>query len=82
MQDQIERYYATQQAPLANLGAYSDFVSGVSRGYGTQTQIGPKQGSTAQGVLGGALAGAGAGASFGPWGAGIGALGGGILGLF
>jgi hypothetical protein len=81
MQDQIERYYATQQAPLANLGAYSDFVSGVSRGYGTQTQVSPKQNtSLAGGILGGALGGASIGSGIPLIGTGLGALGGGILG--
>lgn len=82
LQDQIEKWQANQQAPLANLGAYSDFINGVSRGYGTNSTTAPKTGSTAQGILGGAIGGGTVGSAFGPVGTGIGALGGGILGLF
>lgn len=50
---------------------------------GTSTTVGtPAQGSTAQGAISGALGGASAGAAFGPWGAGIGAVVGGLGGLF
>jgi hypothetical protein len=42
----------------------------------------PKGGSTAGGIFGGALGGASAGAAFGPWGAGIGAVLGGLGSLF
>ena len=77
----IAKYNFQQQAPYANLQAFQDFIQG---GYGGSSQtISPTSGpSAAQGALGGALAGAGAGSMFGPWGAGIGAIGGGLFGAF
>lgn len=81
LQDQIERWQANQQAPLANLGAYADFINGVSRGYGTSSTVAPKQNtSLAGGILGGALAGGSIGSGIPVVGTGFGALGGGILG--
>lgn len=77
---------AAMDAPWAGLDRLQSVLSGV-QDYGTQTtdsktvSQGAKA-SGAQGALGGALGGASAGSAFGPWGAGIGAVIGGLGGLF
>ena len=75
LQDQIQRYYANQQAPYNQLAAYNQFVQG---NYGnTQTQQTPQYRNYASGLLGGASAGASIAPLLGmtgPAGAGIGAL--------
>lgn len=83
MQDTLEKYQGNQQAPLQNLQAYSDFLNGVSRNYGTTTQVAPKANTgIAGGILGGALTGGKIGSGIPGLGSGFGALGGGILGGF
>lgn len=79
LDDQIARFNYYQQLPLAATQAYSGLVSGMGGMGGTTTAQMPG-GSGAAGAAGGALAGAQLGASFGPWGALIGAVGGGLLG--
>jgi hypothetical protein len=57
-------------------------LSGIPGGTNTSTATGPKPGGNAfTGALGGAASGASMGSMFGPWGTGIGALGGGLYGL-
>lgn len=72
-----QRFEFQQQAPWNALGQYSSAVSGMPGGVSTMS--GPSQ-SRMAGIGGGAMAGAGAGSMFGPWGTGIGAIGGGLLG--
>lgn len=79
---------AAIDAPWAGLDRVSQITSGVmplasSTGtqVGTQTVTGAKP-SQGAGAISGALGGASAGAAFGPWGAGIGAVLGGLGGLF
>lgn len=79
LDDQIARWNYYQQLPLAATQAYSGLVSGMGGMGGTQTAQMPG-GSRTAGAAGGALAGAQIGSSFGPWGALIGAVGGGLLG--
>jgi hypothetical protein len=77
----IAKYDQTNNSQWTLLQNYLATLSGASGGYNsTKTQTPVQQGSTAGGILGGALGGAAAGSTFGPWGTGIGALGGGILG--
>jgi hypothetical protein len=81
LEDQTQRYMGANQdrwnfgqaAPWNNLNNYSNTIYGLPGGYGTQSQTQPG-GSRMSGAMGGAMA----GSSLGPWGA----LGGGILGAF
>lgn len=78
----IDRWNYYQGAPQANLGNYAGTVmggAGIGAGQ-TQTGANPNYTSPGQGALGGAIAGGTTGASFGPWGAFAGAVGGGLLG--
>jgi len=85
LDDQIKLYNAQQAYPWENLARYNAISGGAGALGGSMvgTQTTPiNQPSTIQKLLGGGLAGAGIGASFGgPVGAGIGALGGGLLGM-
>jgi hypothetical protein len=84
LDQQLKLWNAQQARPweqLARMNAIQGQAGGLG---GTQvtTSPGATQPSTMQKILGGGLAGAGIGSSFGgPAGAGIGALGGGLLGL-
>ena len=73
------QFYEARDYPLQQFGLLQSVLTGMPVGL-NQTQFTP--GNTGAGILGGALGGAGIGSAFGPWGAGIGALGGGILGAF
>jgi hypothetical protein len=83
-----EKLLAAMDAPWAGLDRYAAILQGVtpygtSNSNGTQTTVGtPARASGGQSALSGALGGASAGAAFGPWGAGIGAVVGGLGGLF
>lgn len=90
----LAQYQMQQQAPwnglsqlAAALGALNPYATTTSSGTtngtvaGTQTGTPAQPSATASG-LSGALGGASAGATFGPWGAGIGAILGGLGGLF
>lgn len=82
----IAKATAAMDAPWAGLDRLQQTLSGV-QGYGSQETDGTTvatgaKGSKASGALGGALGGASAGSAFGPWGAGIGAVIGGLGGLF
>jgi hypothetical protein len=82
--DQTLKLHNAQQAyPWENLARYQAIIGGAGGLGGQQitTSPGATQPSTMQRVLGGGLAGAGMGSMFGPVGAGIGALGGGLLGM-
>lgn len=80
--DQIRLYNAQQAYPWEQLARYSAVASGAGGLGGSQVTSSPlQQPSTLQSGLGGALSGAGLGSIFGPAGAGVGALGGGLLGL-
>jgi hypothetical protein len=80
-EDQTQRYMGANQdrwnfgqaAPWQNLNNYANVIYGLPGGYGTQSMTQPG-GSRASGAMGGAMA----GSSMGPWGA----LAGGLLGAF
>lgn len=79
MQENVNRYDTTQQSPWARLAAYNGLIGGMGRlGSTSSTQVpapSPLQGAISGGLMGGQL-----GSMFGPWGMGLGALGGGLLG--
>ncbi len=75
--DQIARFNFAQQLPYNKLAQYMGLIQGS---YGGTTTTSAPQART--GFFDGALAGAGIGAPFGPWGAGVGAGLGGLLTLF
>jgi hypothetical protein len=82
--DQALKLWNAQQAqPWESLQRYAALAQGAGGLGGTQitSTPGATQPSTMQRVLGGGLAGAGMGSMFGPVGAGVGALGGGLLGM-
>ncbi len=76
--DQIARWNFEQQMPADKLRQYAGLVQGNLGGTTSTTQ--PY--SSGAGILGGATSGAGLGSLFGPWGVGIGAILGGLLGAF
>lgn len=82
LNDQIKMYNAAQARDWEQLSRWNAIVGGAGGLGGTQVTSSPiQQPSTLQRVLGGGLSGAGLGSIFGPVGAGIGGLGGGLLGL-
>lgn len=79
-----QRLTAAQDAPWAGLDRYAALL-GLGTGYGTSsgTTTGtPARAGGGASFLQGALGGASAGSAFGPWGAGIGGVLGGLGGLF
>lgn len=81
LDDGVNRFREEQQYPWQNIGYLQSILSGMPYGTSsTQSMTMPR--NRGAGIAGGALSGAGIGSSFGPWGAGIGAIGGGLLGLF
>lgn len=78
----LKTYNAQQAYPWEQLARFNA-IAGQAGGLGgtTVTATPLQQPSTLQAMLGGGLAGAGLGSTFGPAGAGAGALGGGLLGL-
>lgn len=79
----IARWNAQQAYPWESLNRFNAIIGGAG-GLGSSrvtTGQAPQQPSTLQRILGGGLAGAGMGSMFGPMGAGIGAVGGGLLGM-
>jgi hypothetical protein len=80
----IGQYLQQLQMQQANPGIMQSQIlqSGVSGAPQSTTQSTPVNYNTGAGVLGGASTGAGIGSAFGPWGTGIGAAAGGLLGLF
>lgn len=85
IQNELAKFQESQTAPWRPLFPYAQLLGAIP----TPTQTTSTGTSTAQGatnpltgMLQGALGGASAGSIFGPWGAGIGAIGGGILGGF
>ncbi len=82
MQENIDRFNATQQQPWASLAAYNGLIGGAGQ-LGSTTQTKVPAPSPLQGALGGALSGASLGSSIMPgWGTLAGAIGGGLLGGF
>lgn len=81
----MQKAIAAMDAPWAGLDRFSNILSTVTP-YGTTNTNSTTTGSTSGGqggsALKGAMGGASAGAAFGPWGAGIGAVLGGLGGLF
>lgn len=67
-------------APWQLLNNYSNLIQGQYGGSSSTTQ--PYYQNQAAGGLGGAMGGAAMGSMFGPWGTGIGAVAGGLLGAF
>lgn len=67
-------------APWQLLNNYSNLIQGQYGGSSTSTQ--PYYQNQAAGAMGGAMGGAAMGSMFGPWGTGIGAVGGGLMGMF
>lgn len=85
--EEMARFSQKQQDPWQRAMALINVGYGAPGGASTSTTTGTGGGggggpSRAQGAMGGALSGAAAGSMFGPWGAGIGAVGGGLLGAF
>ena len=82
LQDEIKRYEAQQAYPWEQLARQAAIMGGAGQLGGTKTTVSnPYQPSMLQRGFGGAVAGAGVGSIFGLPGAGIGAVGGGLLGL-
>ncbi len=80
--EQIRRHEYAQQEPWERLRNYQGAVLGHFNPTDQTQQNFAMPGSRLSGALGGALGGASAGAPYGPWGAGIGGLGGMLAGLF
>lgn len=79
---QVNLWNAQQARPWEQLARYSGIVGGMGGLGGTTIKTAPSNAApTGQRILGGALGGAGLGSMFGPIGAGVGAIGGGLLGL-
>lgn len=74
MDDAMQRWNFSQQAPWQNLSQYANMINQLPGGYGTTSESGG--GSRLQGALGGAAA----GSALGPWGTAGGALLGGLFG--
>jgi hypothetical protein len=83
LDQQLKLWNAQQAQGWEGLQRYAALAQGAGGLGGTQitSTPGATQPSTMQRILGGGLAGAGMGSMFGPVGAGVGALGGGLLGM-
>jgi hypothetical protein len=83
LDQQLKLHNAQQAQGWEGLQRYAALAQGAGGLGGTQitSTPGATQPSTMQRILGGGLAGAGMGSMFGPVGAGVGALGGGLLGM-
>lgn len=80
---QIDTYNAQEARPWEMVARLNAIASGAGGLGGTQTTVKPYSGpSSAQRAIGGATGGAALGSLFGPAGTGLGAVGGGLLGLF
>lgn len=80
---EMQRWNYGQQLPYSMISDYLAILSGAPGGTTASTMSGPSQQRSAlMGGLGGAMSGAGMGSMFGPWGTAIGAIGGGLYGLF
>ena len=75
--EEMARFQYGQEEPTQRLQDYMGLIGG---GYGGTTKIETGGGNPFLTGLGGAMTGASMGSMFGPWGMGIGALGGGLLG--
>jgi hypothetical protein len=83
LSQQREQWNAEQARPWEQVARLNAIASGAGSLGGTQTSVTPRQSSSAaQRAIGGGVSGAAAGSMFGPWGTGLGAVGGGLLGLF
>jgi len=82
LQDQINIYNAQQAWPWQQLERYNAILAGAGQLGGQQVSTSTQQVPFGQRLLGGGLAGAGLGSAFGPIGAGVGGLGGALLGGF
>jgi hypothetical protein len=77
MNEDVNRYNFYQNQPEDQLSKYIALLNNSYPGSQTSQQTFT---NPAAGAAGGALSGASMGSAFGPWGAGIGAIGGGLLG--
>lgn len=75
----IDRFNFAQNEPWQNIQRFLGTIGYGTTPYNTQSQ--PLYRNQASGFLGGAATGASMGSMFGPWGAAIGGVGGGLLGL-
>lgn len=81
--DDQARYNYNVNAPWQYLQQYANIVNGLPDfSSQTSTQTGVQSRNRGMGALGGAMAGAQLGSMFGPLGTGLGAIGGGLFGLF
>lgn len=80
--DQLNRWNFDQNKEADALAKYAQLIQGNYGGSSSGTSTSPTYSNKGSSLMGGALAGAQLGGMFGPMGAGIGAVGGGLLGLF
>lgn len=82
--DAVNRFNFQQQLPYNKLSMYDQLINGSYGGTSTMTQpyYQNKTGSSIAGGVGGLATGAMLGSAFGPVGTGVGAVAGGLLGLF
>lgn len=82
LQDDMNRYNYNASAGRNNVGWLADIMNGLPSGMNSTSTSPTQRTSRTQTGLGGAAAGASMGSYFGPWGAAIGGIGGGLLGAF
>lgn len=81
LDERLNNFYDERDYGWGQLNNLAGIAGGMPYGQTTtSTMTMPR--NRGAGVAGGAMAGAGIGSAFGPWGAGIGAVGGGLLGFF
>jgi hypothetical protein len=79
LEDQIQMFNAPRNAQVQNINEYASLLYGAPQ---FQQQYEAGKGSPIQGAVGGAASGYELGSKFGGYGGAIGAVGGGLLGLF
>lgn len=81
LNEQVSNFNFDQYAPFLKSKELLALLQGIPGGSTTAVGTGPAR-NPLMGALGGAATGASLGSAFGPWGTGIGAVGGGLLSLF